>query len=286
MRVGAGDLLSVTVRNWLDQATSVHWHGLAIRNDMDGVPDLTTPEIGAGATARYELVVPDPGTYWFHPHSGLPLDWGLHAPLIVDDPAEPGGYDHELIVVLDDWSPGLGRTPEQILTDLQTSDAGMSGMGSGSGMSDAGDVDYPAYLLNGRLPTAPTSLAAKPGQRVRVRLINAAADTTFDVALGGHRMRVTHSDGFELQPVEVDCLRMAMGERYDVVVTLADGVFPLVAVPLGKSGTPARVLVRTGSGRRGAGGRRGRPPRTLVEPSGPGLHRPTGAHPHTQSDVS
>ena len=264
IRVRAGDLLTVDVRNGLNQPTSVHWHGLAIRNDMDGVPGLTTAPIAAGGSARYRFVVPDPGTYWFHPHSGLQLDWGLSAPLIVDDPHEPGRYDREFVVVLDDWSPGLGRTPEQILADLKSGAGqsggmggmngmnGMNGMGGTGGMGgmsgDSGDVDYPAYLVNGRLPTAPTALRATPGQRVRLRIINAAADTTFDVALGGHRLTVTHSDGFGVQPVTVDTIRIAMGERYDAVVTLADGVFPLSAVPVGKAGSPARVLVRTGAG--------------------------------------
>jgi multicopper oxidase len=263
VRATAGDLLKVDVTNQLDQPTSVHWHGLAIRNDMDGVPDVTTPQIEGGTTARYEFVVPDAGTYWFHPHTGLQLDWGLYAPLIIDSPTEPGGYDHELVVVLDDWSPGIGQTPEQILADLlagRGSMGGMAGMegmsgmngsaagGGMAGMSDAGDVEYPVYLANGRLPADATRLDAKPGQRVRLRIINAAADTTFDLAVGGHRMTVTHSDGFPVQKVEVDTLRLAMGERYDASVTLADGVFPLVAVPVGKTGTPARVLVRTGAG--------------------------------------
>jgi FtsP/CotA-like multicopper oxidase with cupredoxin domain len=82
-----------------------------------------------------------------------------------------------------------------------------------------------------------------------LRLINAAADTTFDVALQGHRLTVTHSDGFPVRPVEVDTVRLSMGERYDALVTLADGVFPLMAAPLGKAGTPARTLIRTSSGR-------------------------------------
>jgi FtsP/CotA-like multicopper oxidase with cupredoxin domain len=257
VRVSAGDLLRVRLRNALDQATSVHWHGLAIRNDADGVPGVTSPEVAPGTSADLEFVVPDPGTYWFHPHSGLQLDWGLYAPLIVDDPGEPGDYDHELVVLLDDWSPGLGRTPEQLLADLRAgggagSMPGMGGMdhaGMGAGMmSDAGDVDYPAYLANGRLPAASTSLAAKPGQRVRLRLINAAADTTFDVAVARHRLSVTHSDGFPVAPVAVDVIRVSMGERYDATVVLDDGVFPLVAVPVGKPGTPARVLLRSGAG--------------------------------------
>ena len=259
VRVGAGDVLRARIRNELDQPTSVHWHGLALRNDADGVPEVTGGEVAAGGTGTVEFVVPDdPGTYWFHPHTGLQLDWGLHAPLVVEDSNEPGGYDHELVVVLDDWTVGIGKTPELLLADLMagkgaTGMGGMSGMGmGGSGgmgsMSDSGDVDYPAYLANGRLASDPTSLAARPGQRVRIRLVNAAADTVFDVALADHQLTVTHSDGFPVVPVRTEVLRIAMGERYDATVTLADGVFPLVAAPVGKTGTAPRVIVRTGSG--------------------------------------
>jgi len=263
VRVGAGDVLRVRVQNALGESTSVHWHGLAIRNDADGVPGVTSPAVGPGAGAAVEFVVPDPGTYWFHPHTGLQLDWGLYSPLVVEDPHEPGAYDHELVVVLDDWSPGLGRTPEETWASLRAGGAsgrgmagmdGMHGMGDMSGtagaagMADAGDVDYPAYLVNGRLPEAPTTFAARPGQRVRLRIVNAAADTMFDVALAGHRLRVTHSDGFPVRAVDADVVRIAMGERYDAAVTLGDGLFPLVAVPVGKTGTPARLLVRTGAG--------------------------------------
>ncbi len=264
VRVRAGDVLRARIRNELDQETSVHWHGLAIRHDADGVPGVTGPAVAAGASATVEFVVPDPGTYWLHPHTGLQLDWGLHAPVIVDDPHEAGAYDEEMVVVLDDWTVGLGRTPEQLLADLLSGGGsmggadgmdhgsgggmgGMDGMGGMQGMSDAGDVAYPAYLANGRLPTAAATFRAAPGRRVRLRMINAAADTTFDVALAGHRLTVTHTDGFPVQPMVVDTLRIAMGERYDVLVTLADGVFPLAAVPLGKAGTPARVLLRTAS---------------------------------------
>jgi FtsP/CotA-like multicopper oxidase with cupredoxin domain len=246
LRFSAGDLVQARIRNELDQETSVHWHGLAIRHDADGVPGVTGPAIAPGTGAVVEFVVPDPGTYWLHPHSGLQLDWGLHAPVIVDDPNEKGDYDQELVVVLDDWTVGLGRTPEQLLADLVAGGGSMGGMGGmggmwgvshgtmggsdgagrAGGMSDAGDVDYPAYLANGLLPEAAATVAARPGQRVRVRMINAAADTTFDVALGGHRMTLTHTDGFAVLPVTVDTLRIGMGERYDVIVTLADGCVP------------------------------------------------------------
>jgi FtsP/CotA-like multicopper oxidase with cupredoxin domain len=118
IRATAGDLLRVEVSNLLDTSTSVHWHGLALRNDMDGVPGITQDPIAAGASFTYEFTAPDPGTYFYHPHSGMQLDRGLYGPLIIDDPAEPGDYDSEWILVLDDWVDGTGRTPDQILADL------------------------------------------------------------------------------------------------------------------------------------------------------------------------
>ena len=96
---------------------------------------------------------------------------------------------------------------------------------------DAGDVSYPYYLVNGRIPAAPTTFTAKPGQRIRIRIVNAASDTAFRVALAGHSMTVTHTDGYPVVPTEVDALLLGMGERYDVLVTAGDGVFPSVASP-------------------------------------------------------
>ncbi len=108
-------------------------------------------------------------------------------------------------------------------------------------------VGYPFHLLNGRLPTAPETFAAKPGQRARIRVINAAGTTAYRVALGGHRLTVSHTDGFPVEPVPVDTLHVGSGERYDLLVTLADGAFPLVAVAEGQ-GAQALGIVRTASG--------------------------------------
>jgi multicopper oxidase len=245
LRATAGDRMRIAFRNKLPDATSVHWHGLAIRNDMDGVPGLTTPEVEPGGSFDFDFIVPDPGTYWLHPHTGLQLDRGLYAPFIIDDPAEPGGYDTEWVVVLDDWTDGIGPSPEQTFAALTRDGAGMS-HGTMTGMR-GGDVAYPLYLVNGRAPTDPDVLTARPRQRVRLRLINASADTVFKVALAGHQLRITHTDGYPVTPVDASALLIGMGERYDAVVTLGDGVFPLVAEPVGKTGL-ARALVRTGAG--------------------------------------
>ena len=265
LRARAGDVLRVEVDNQLPVATSVHWHGLALRNDMDGVPGITQDPIAAGEAFRYEFTVAQPGTYFYHPHSGVQLDRGLYGVLVVDDPDEPGRYDAEWIVVLDDWVDGTGRTPDQVLSELQQASggdgsmSGMEGMDHGSMMGGmggmqspllggAGDIGYPHYLVNGRAPTDPVTLSAKPGHRVRIRFVNAGSDTAFRVAVGGHRMTVTHSDGFPITPAPTDALVIGMGERFDVTLTAGDGVFPLVASAEGKKGQGIAVI-RTGAGR-------------------------------------
>jgi multicopper oxidase len=160
-------------------------------------------------------------------------------------------------------SPSMSGMPMGGRTDSPSPSSSMSGSTGGRSMDggshmlmgstslllggDAGDVRYPYYLINGRIPAAPTTFAAKPGARVRIRFINAGGDTAFRVALGGHRMRITHTDGYPVQQVDTDALLIGTGERYDVLVTLADGVFPLVALAEGENAAGFAV-VRTGSG--------------------------------------
>ncbi|MFH8987204.1 multicopper oxidase family protein [Streptomyces sp. NPDC017940] len=289
VRVTAGDTLALTLANHLPEATTLHWHGLALRNDMDGVPALTQRAVAPGADFTYRFKVPHPGTYWFHPHSGTQQDRGLYAPLIVDDPREPLRYDEEWVVVLDDWVDGVdGSTPDGVLTELRAGmdhgggtdqgggmDHGGGGDGGGGheghGMAagptsrtgpsrmmmgarsdilgpDAGDVAYPHYLINGRTPRSPEVFRARPGDRIRLRLINAGGDTAFRVALGGHELTVTHTDGFPVRHRTTDALLIGMGERYDVLVTAKDGVFPLTALAEGKRAA-ARAVLRTTGGR-------------------------------------
>jgi len=266
IRATAGDELRIRLLNELPAPTTVHWHGIALPTDMDGVPGLSQEEVAPAGSFDYEFVVPHPGTYWFHPHVGVQLDTGLQAPLIVEDPTEPGKYDEEVVLVLDDWTDGWGDSPDAILQQMARDGMGDGGMGDGEmggdGMSmggmaggdqplgaDAGDVTYLGHLINGRLPADPVTIESTPGRRIRFRVINAGADTAYRVAIGGHRLTVTHTDGFGVTPLEVDTLVIGMGERYDVVVTAGDGVFPIVAVPEGKDAAPARALLRTGSGR-------------------------------------
>ncbi|MET9466311.1 multicopper oxidase family protein [Streptomyces sp. NPDC006544] len=287
VRVTAGGTLALTLANHLPEATSLHWHGLALRNDMDGVPGLTQRDIAPGGSFTYRFAVTQPGTYWFHPHSGLQQDRGLYAPLIVEDPREPLSYDKEWVVVLDDWLDGVeGSTPDAVLAELRKGmDTGSGGgghaghgsmgtatpgapsaatpaAGAGGGPSrvlmggdsdvlgkDAGDVAYPHYLVNGRTPEDPSVFTARPGDRIRLRVINAGGDTAFRIALGGHELTVTHTDGFPVEHTVARSLLLGMGERFDVLVTAGDGVFPLTALAEGKGGAAsALALLRTGTG--------------------------------------
>ncbi|MET7647331.1 multicopper oxidase family protein [Streptomyces sp. NPDC005426] len=269
VRVTAGDTLALTLANHLPQSTSLHGHGLSLRNDMDGVPGLTQRAIEAGADFTYRFTVPRPGTHWLHPHSGVQLDRGLYAPLIVEDPREPLAYDREWVVVLDDWVDGVdGSTPDAVLRELtgghghsghampaapaaEEGDGGPPRMLRGATSEllggNAGNVDYPYYLVNGRTAEDPSVYTARPGDRIRLRIINAGGDTAFRVALGGHRMTVTHTDGFPVRHATTDTLLLGMGERYDVLVTAEDGVFPLTALAEGKKASAMAVL-RTGGG--------------------------------------
>ncbi|MFG2949180.1 multicopper oxidase family protein [Streptomyces adustus] len=296
IRLSVGDTLAAELSNQLPNSTttSIHWHGIALRNDMDGVPMVTQQAVRSGANHTYRFITDAPGTYFFHPHVGVQLDRGLHAPLIVEDPREPLSYDGEWVVVLDDWLDGVVGTPDEALAEVRHGMGGMamdgaSGTGShhdmgdmggmeGMGMTedsakpsdssspagtsmrfmlmgassellggDAGDVKYPHHLVNGRVAADPDVYRSKPGRRIRLRIINAGADTAYRVALGGHQMTITHTDGFPVQQQQADAVLIGMGERYDVLVTLGDGVFPLIALAEGKNAT-GMALIRTASG--------------------------------------
>ncbi|ARF55020.1 multicopper oxidase family protein [Streptomyces gilvosporeus] len=346
VRVTAGDQIHMTLDNHLPASTSVHWHGIRLRNDMDGVPEITQRGVQPGASFTYQFTVPDPGTYWLHPHTGVQIDRGLYAPVIVDDPREPLRYDKEWIVLIDDWLDGVdGSTPDQVLAELDKGmgdmghsqmrrtgqahahkghggkghggmdmngldldgmdrgdmDAAMDAMdpdrdadtdtGRDSGHKDnapretgkgpghaavprqpadgpapmrpsrilvggttstllggvGGHVNYPYYLINGRAPENPETFQARPGDRIRIRIINASGETGYRVALGGHRMTITHTDGFPVEHATTDALLIGMAERYDVLVTVKDGAFPLTALAEGKTGAAMAVL-RTGGG--------------------------------------
>jgi FtsP/CotA-like multicopper oxidase with cupredoxin domain len=262
IRVSAGEVIRATVRNHLPAPLTIHWHGITIRNDMDGVPGVTQKPIPPGGTFTYEFTASKPGTYFYHPHTGVQLDRGLYGALIVQDPAETTTYGRDVTLLLDDWIDGMGTTPDRVLKQLQAGmkqmrmgTGQMSGMHGGMGNQtgplgmDTGDVNYPLYLINGRPPSSPQVYDVKPGERIRLRLINAGSDTPFRVAVGGQPMSVIATDGYPVNPVSSNAILIGMGERYDVVVTVTrPGVFPVVARAEGKRGQALAVL-RSGPGR-------------------------------------
>lgn len=255
VRAAAGEILEVTLRNDLPEDTTIHWHGIALRNDMDGVHDLTQGPVRPGDTFTYRFLVPDSGTHFFHPHTGLQLDRALYEPLVIDDPDEAGEYDVDHVLVFDDWLEG---TPEEAFAALSAGDMGGTDMGGtdmgatemrGMDMAEsellgghAGDIAYAMHLTNGRPPEDRPTFEVPAGGRARLRLVNAASDTAYRVAVGGLRLTVTHADGFPVEPVEVDALLLGMAERYDVVVEAGPGAYPIVAVAEGKEQYAAAVL--------------------------------------------
>jgi FtsP/CotA-like multicopper oxidase with cupredoxin domain len=245
IRATEGDTLRVKVNNRLPADTTVHWHGLPIVNAMDGVPDVTQPPIKSGEEFVYEFVVPVAGSYMYHSHVGLQFDRGLYGPLIVDPKKEQLSYDREYTLTLDDWLDGVSGTPEDALDQLVDTSGGMGEMmGSMDEEGVAGDLSYPLYLVNGRVPDDPETLKVRRGEKVRLRLVNPAADTAFRFAVAGHKLTVTHADGLPVEHTKGDAVRVGMGERYDVLVEADNpGVWQVAAVPEGKSGL-ARTILR------------------------------------------
>lgn len=204
LRAQVGDRLIVHFKNSLPEPTSVHWHGLRIPNAMDGVPGEPTPPVAPGATFDYDFVLPDAGTYWYHPHlnSAEQLGNGLFGPLIVDDPNEPAGLGDEAIMVLSDL--GVDAAGK-----LQPADGGGD---FGTLFGREGNL----VLVNGkRLPT----LHVRPGARQRWRLINAAKARYFQLRLAGNTFtRIGGDGGFIESPQALDTLVLTPAQRADVLL--------------------------------------------------------------------
>lgn len=243
IRLRKGQRLSATLTNNLTKDTTVHWHGLAIPNAMDGVPVLTQAPVTPGGKFHYEFTVPDAGTYWAHSHVGLQTDRGLYGPLIIEDPDERVDYDDELVIVLDDWIDGTGTDPDQVFANLQKN--GMKPMEKepGGGVTpitplgeDGGDVTYPYFIVNGRLPRDAQTVDYRPGRRIRLRVINAGGDTAFRVAVPDTTLAVTHTDGYPVIHQQTASVILGMGERFDAIITVGPTSAPVVAVPENKDG--------------------------------------------------
>jgi multicopper oxidase len=262
IRVREGDLLRVLVENRLpDSPTSIHWHGLLDPAAMDGVPDVSNAPIAPGRMYIYEYPIRQSGTYWYHSHVGFQEQQGFYGAFVIEPAHEPVHTEHDAVVLLGDW---LHRSPEEVFAELRAPKASMgemkgepkSGMNPGGaeqgGMkmnagADLSDVKYDAFLLNGRAANDPWTLSVRPGERVRLRLIDGGASTYFRVGLDGHKLQVTHADGLAVEPVTVDHLLIGMGETYDAVVKVtAPGSYTLHAVAMDGSGQAIGVIHTAG----------------------------------------
>jgi len=208
IRVRRGDRLRVSVENRLAEETTVHWHGVRVPNAMDGVPHLTQPPIAPGDTFVYEFDVPDAGTFWYHPHqrSFEQIGRGLYGALIVEEP-DPVPIDRELTWVLDDWR--------------LTADAAIGGdFGNFMDMSHAGRIGN-TVTVNGAVPE---QVAVRAGERLRLRLVNAANARIFALQFAGHRPQVVALDGQPVAPHAPDGDRVILGPamRADLVIDMTE----------------------------------------------------------------
>ena len=264
IRLREGQDVRLHVTNGLDVDTSIHWHGLLLPFEMDGVPGVTFPGIRPGETFTYRFPVRQSGTYWYHSHSGGQEGTGLMGPLIID-PAdgERIATDREMVIVLSDWS---FTAPMEILRKLkiapdyynfrqQTWFEAPSGKPmalpdklkwgrmrmSPADIADVTGATY-SYLVNGHAPEAPWSGLFHPGERVRLRVINASAMTLFNLRIPGLPLTVIAADGSDVKPVETDEVQIGVAETYDFLVTPGDRAYTLVAESIDRSGMACATL--------------------------------------------
>lgn len=262
LRFREGEDVTIHVTNNLDEQTSVHWHGLILPFQMDGVPGLSYPGIAPGETFTYRFPITQSGTYWFHSHSGFQEPDGAYGAIIIEpNGREPFRYDREYVVQLTDKHPHSG---DRIMRNLKSSadyynrqqqtvgdfwrDSKEHGLAATLKdrlmwgdmrmmSSDIEDVQGFTGLINGKGPEQNWTGLFKPGERVRLRLINSSAMTYFDVRLPGLKMTVVQADGNNVQPVIVDELRIGVAETYDVIVQpKEDKAYTLFAESMGRSG--------------------------------------------------
>ncbi|HKV96216.1 MAG TPA: copper resistance system multicopper oxidase [Gammaproteobacteria bacterium] len=245
-----GEHVIIHVTNKLKVPTSIHWHGILLPADMDGVPGISFMGIAPGMTFTYRFTVKQAGTYWYHSHSGGQEQEGFYGAIeITPQELPPFHYQRDYAVVLSDWSD---ESPGQIMANLKSQpdyynyaqrtvpeffhDIAAKGLGatlsdrltwgrmrmSPTDLSDVTGATY-TYLMNGKTDAQNWTALYTPGQRVRLRLINASSMTYFDVRVPGLQMTVVQVDGQDVKPVTVDELRMAIAETYDVIVTPKDG---------------------------------------------------------------
>ncbi|AOH86822.1 copper-binding protein [Sphingomonas panacis] len=266
IRLREGQDVRLTVVNDLaDEDTSIHWHGLLLPFQMDGVPGISFPGIRAGSRFTYEFPIRQSGTYWYHSHSGLQEQMGHYGPIVIDPAgADPIAHDREHVIVLSDHSPIHPHTIFQRLKQQggyfnyqkQTLAGQLAGRDQTAAerrawgkmrmdptdISDVTGSTY-TYLVNGRGPVGGWTALFRPGERVRLRFINASAMTIFNVRIPGLRMSVVATDGLPVRPVTVDEFQIANAETYDVIVApVDDRAYGLVAEAIDRSGMAFATL--------------------------------------------
>lgn len=258
-----GDTAVIHVENRLDEPTSVHWHGLLLPPDMDGVPGLGGYEaIPAGERFTYQFDLRQNGTYWYHAHSNTQEQEGHYGALIVHPQGDsPVKADRDYVVLISDFSEETGQ---EIISNIKKSphyynyaqrtvgdffdDVREQGFPSAwknasqwgqmrMSPTDLADVRYDAFLLNGQTNEQNWTGIFKPGERVRLRFINASAMSLYDVRIPGLKMTVVQADGRYVEPVEIDEFRFAVAETYDVIVTPeADKAYTIAAESIDRTG--------------------------------------------------
>ena len=265
IRLKEGQKVKLSVHNTLDEETSIHWHGLLIPFEMDGVPGVSFPGIMPGETFTYEFTVKQSGTYWYHSHSGLQEQQGHYGPMIIDPAGEdPIAFDREHVVVLSDHSR---LHPHTIFKKMKQQSGAfnyqrqtVAGLLAGRDQTlaerrewakmlmdptDISDVTGAAYtfLINGHGPKDNWTALFSPGERVRLRFINAAAQSVFNVRIPGLRMTVVAADGLPVRPVEIDEFQIGNAETYDVIVQpREDKAFTIVSESVDRSGLGRATL--------------------------------------------
>jgi CopA family copper-resistance protein len=261
IRLKEGDNVRIAVENLLGEDSSIHWHGLIVPFQMDGVPGVSFPGIKPRSTFVYEFPIKQSGTYWYHSHSGLQEQIGHYGPMIIDPVGpDPVAYDREHVVLLSDWSflhphmvmtrlkqeAGFFNRRKSTLADPVPLSAADKKMFDQMRMdpTDIADVTAAAYtfLINGHSPGENWTGLFAPGERVRLRIINAAAQTLFNLRIPGLPMTVVAADGINVRPVTVDELQIGNAETYDVIVTPADAAYSFVAESMDRSGMAVATL--------------------------------------------
>ena len=262
IRLREGQNVRLNVTNHLNEDTSIHWHGLLVPFQYDGVPGISFPGIKPHETFTYDFPIRQSGTYWYHSHSHLQEQSGHYGPLIIEPAgAEPVSYDRDYILLLSEFTP---LHPHFIMSRLRTGEGyfndklsswtdkyPMSGaerrMWAEMRMlpTDIADVSAPTYtyLANGRGAEEGLEYLFRRGERIRLRVINGSAMTFFNLRIPGLPMTVIAADGQNVKPVEVDELQIATAETYDIIIEPGKAdAYAIVAESMDRSGMALAML--------------------------------------------